>query len=174
MVKTLLNIIIINVLFGVSLQEIYDNAQPANGYDKYIELENGLTYEGGIGIYEGTVYINCNGSIIDLEYGNGIWIYSDDYIFSSLDINNCSIINGEYYGISYSGNSEGNIINCNFINNDFGIKFYDDSNVYVTNVNFVESSTYAIGIYSTTPIVTIDYCNFWNNSEGNLMENCPG
>ena len=172
--KNIIIILIINILFGITLQEVYENSGPSNGYDKYIILDNQQVYEGGVGIYEGTVYIDCNGAIIDLDFGNGIWIYSDENIFSSLDIKNCSIINGEYYGISYSGNSTGNVLNCNFINNDFSIKFYDTSSVYVTNVNFITSMTYAVGIYSTTPQVNLEYCNFWNNDEGDLMENCPG
>ena len=166
-------LLIINILLCVPLQDVYDSAMPANGYDKYIVLDQNIIYEGGIGIYEGTVFINCSGAIIDLEQGNGIWIYSDEYVSSSLDIRNCSIINGEYYGISYSGNSTGNIINCNFINNDIGIKLYDTSSTYVTNTNFIENMTYALGIYSTTPTVLLDYCNFWNNDSGDLMENCP-
>tara|TARA_Y100000590_G_scaffold445548_1_gene577888 strand:+ start:902 stop:1423 length:522 start_codon:yes stop_codon:yes gene_type:complete len=172
--KNIIILLIANILLGTTLQEVYDASEPSNGYDKYIVLDSQGIYEGGIGIYEGTVYIDCNGAIIDLANGNGIWIYSDESVFSSLDIKNCSIINGEYYGISYSGNATGNILNCNFINNDFSIKFYDTSNVYVTNVNFIESMTYAIGIYSTTPQVNLEYCNFWNNDEGDLMENCPG
>jgi len=172
--KKIVILLIVNIIFGITLQEIYDSSEPSNGYDKYIVLDSQGVYEGGIGIYEGTVYLDCNGAVIDLGYGNGIWVYSDNYIFSSLNVTNCTIINGEYYGISYSGNSEGNVINCNFINNDYGIKFYDTSNVYVTNINFVGSLTYAIGIYSTTPTLILEYCNFWDNNDGDLMENCPG
>ena len=43
-------------------------------------------YTGGIGIYEGDVYINCQGSVIDLEQGNGIWVYADVIYPSSLHI----------------------------------------------------------------------------------------
>ena len=179
--KAILLLLFVNHLSGITLQEMYDTSESLNGYDKYVILDGQEVYQGGIGIYEGTVFIDCNGAVIDLAFGNGIWIYSDQYMFSSLDVKNCSIINGEYYGISYAGNSTGNVINCNFINNDYGIKFYDTSNVYVTNVNFIESSTYAIGIYSTTPQINLEYCNFWNYDEGDLseynfyiMENCPG
>ena len=36
-------------------------------YEKYIVLEPNSIYTGGIGIYEGDIYINCQGSVIDLE-----------------------------------------------------------------------------------------------------------
>ena len=53
--------------FNSSLQEAYDNASSNENYDKYIILEPNSTYNGGLGIYEGDVYINCQGSTIDLE-----------------------------------------------------------------------------------------------------------
>ena len=63
--------------FNSSLQEAYDNASSNENYDKYVMLEPNSTYTGGLGIYEGDVYINCQGSTIDLEGGNGIWVYAD-------------------------------------------------------------------------------------------------
>ena len=67
-------LIILSCLNAITLQEAFDNASPANGYDKYLELETGMIYTGGIGIYEGDVFIDCKEAIIDLEDGNGIWI----------------------------------------------------------------------------------------------------
>ena len=58
--------------FNSSLQEAYDNASSNENYDKYVMLEPNSTYTGGLGIYEGDVYINCQGSTINLEGGNGI------------------------------------------------------------------------------------------------------
>ena len=114
-----IHLIFLSFIYSITLQEMYDNATGAFGYDKYIELDENEIYTGGIGIYEGTTYIKGNGSIIDLENQNGIWIYSDENSIASLDIQYLSIINGAYHGISYSGNATGNIINCNFINNDY-------------------------------------------------------
>ena len=65
---------------------------------------------GSIGIYEGSVLINGNGAIIDLQNENGIWVYSDDYSTATLDIRYSSIINGAYHALSYSGNATGNIM----------------------------------------------------------------
>ena len=101
------------MLYPVSLQEMYDNAISELGYDKYIQLESNQIYTGSIGIYEGRVLIDGNGAIIDLQNENGIWVYSDDYSTASLDIRYCSIINGAYHALSYSGNAMGNIYSIN-------------------------------------------------------------
>ena len=78
-------------LSATTIQEIYENSGPANGYDKYMELNSNIIYRGGIGIFEGDIYIDCNGAVIDLEDGNGIWIYADEQYPSSLEIKDCSI-----------------------------------------------------------------------------------
>ena len=97
-----LYITLITLSFAVTLQEVYDNAQPGNGYDKYITLEPNQIYQGGIGIFEDSVYINCQGSIIDLMNGGWIWLYADQYYNASLDIEYCTIYNGENFGIDYA------------------------------------------------------------------------
>ena len=90
-----------SLIFGQTLEEAYQQAEANEGYDKYVLLDSNTIYTGGLGIYEGDVYINCNGAIIDLEEGNGIWVYADEQYPSSLEIQNCSIINGQYYGLSF-------------------------------------------------------------------------
>ena len=91
-----------------------------------------------------------------------------------MDVEYLNILNGAYYGISYSGTSTGRIENCNFIDNDFGLKFFDTSSVEVKNSNFVGCSTYGLGLYSMEPNIEVSYCNFWENADGDLQENCPG
>ena len=168
------------ILFSISislsgtLQDAYDNALPANGYDKYLLLEPNSTYTGGVGIYEGDVYINCQGSTIDLEEGNGVWVFADEDYPSSLDIEYCTIANGLYYGISYGGESNGKVKNCNFINTNFGMKLFDFTNITVTNCIFAQNETYGIGVYSEHPTLDISYSLFWENIESDCMENCPG
>ena len=161
-------------LFSLTLQEAYDNASNYGEYEKYIILEPEEIYTGGIGIYEGDVYINCMESIIDLEEGNGIWIYADVEYPSSLNIQHCTITNGLYYGLSFGGLAEGNITNCNFINTNFGLKLFDVSNVNITNSIFSNNITYGIGVYGELPILNISYSLFWDNEGDNHMENCPG
>ena len=166
-------LVTINLLIATTLQEIYDEASPANNFDKYIELEPNNIYTGGIGIYEGDIYLNCNGSIIDLEEGQGIWLYADEDYPSSLKIEHCSITNGLYYGLSFGGTSYGEIYNCNFINTNFGLKLFDESNVYITNSIFMNHNSMGVGVYTEIPTLNASYLLFWDNVD-DCLENCPG
>ena len=163
----------ITLLYPVSLQEMYNDATSEFGYDKYLELNSTEIYTGGIGIYEGSTYINGNGAIVDLENQNGIWIYSEENSNASLDIQYLSIINGAYHAISYSGNATGNIINCNFINNDFGIKVFDTCILNITNCNFIDNTSLGLGMIGELTNIDLSYSNFWGNGD-NILENCPG
>lgn len=91
-------------LFSSSLKFAFEEAQSFGTYDKYIELENGVIYTGGlfIGAYyephlqhfvsvnEYNVKIVGNGAVIDLQ-GQQICI---SYCDKRLDIEDCVIING--------------------------------------------------------------------------------
>ena len=169
--KVIILIVHLCLIYPITLQEVFDESGPYENYDKYVILDSNSLYTGGIGIYEGSVFIDCNGSIIDLEQGNGIWVYADEYYPSSLDIEHCIITNSEYYGLSYGGLSQGNIKNCNLINTNFGLKLFDQSNVNVTNSIFAYNNTYGIGIYTELPIIEISYSLFWDNVESDCMEN---
>ena len=174
MIKFYQILFLCSLMLCQTLEEAYQESESNFGYDKYVILETNEIYTGGLGIYEGDVYINCNGSTIDLEGGNGIWIYADQQYPSSLDIEFCTIINGNYYGISYGGSSTGNIKNCNLISTNFGLKLFDESNVNVTNTIFAYNQTYGIGVYTENPTLEISYSLFWENIEDDCMENCPG
>ena len=165
--------ILINFSFSITLQEMYLNAQAENGYDRYIILDPTQVYTGGIGIFDENIFIEGNGSVIDLDNNLGIWAFSEEEISANIDISRCSIINGSEYALSYSGFSTGIILNCNLINSNFGIKLFDYANVVIKNSNLINNTTYGVGIYSTTPILTISYSNAWGNSQ-DYMENCPG
>ena len=170
----LIIILFINLnLFSYTLQEIYDDANSYEEYDKYLVLSQNNIYTGGLGLYEGNTYINCNGAIIDLQEGNGIWIYADENNAANLDIEECIITNSLYYGLSYSGESTGSINNCNLINTNFGVKLFDNSNLIVNNSIFSSNNSMGISIYTENPILNISYSLFWDN-EDNHLENCPG
>jgi len=92
-----------------SLKEVFDQAGPAHGYDKYLELETGVTYTGGLWIggtfnrivpqFEGrglNVRIRGNGAILDLQGGEICIAYCNN----RLDIDDCIIVNGD---IKYRG-----------------------------------------------------------------------
>ena len=167
-------LLILSILFPITLQEAFDEAPSLYEYDKYVILESNSIYYGGLGLYEGNILIDCQGAVIDLELQGGVWIYGDENYPCNLDIQYCSIINGEYYGLSFGGSSTGNVKNCNFINNDMGIKLFDYSEVDISNTNFINNITYGLGIYTEQPICNISYCNSWGNGEYDFMENCPG
>ncbi len=89
---------------AVSLQEMFELAGPGNGYDKYIELETGVTYTGGLFIgatfnritaeFIGDgldVRIVGNGAILDLQGGQITVAYCNN----RLDIDDCIVINGD-------------------------------------------------------------------------------
>ncbi|MBU1700977.1 MAG: hypothetical protein KJ970_20875 [Candidatus Eisenbacteria bacterium] len=89
---------------ATTLQEAYETAGPASGYDKYIELESGRIYTGSLmigpslvpytGILAGgpgrDVRIIGNGAIIDLQGGQLCISYCEN----RLDIDDCVVING--------------------------------------------------------------------------------
>ena len=170
----LIIILFINLnLFSYTLQEIYDDANSYEEYDKYLVLSQNNIYTGGLGLYEGNTYIDCNGAIIDLQEGNGIWIYADENNAANLDIEECIITNSLYYGLSYSGESTGSINNCNLINTNFGVKLFDNSNLIINNSIFASNNSMGISIYTENPNLNISYSLFWDN-EDNHLENCPG
>jgi len=86
------------------MQEVYENSQAEAGYDKYIRLETGVVYHGGLVLGKtfdplqltytgnacGDVRIEGNGAIIDLQ-GQ---VISINYCDSRLDIDNCIFLNG--------------------------------------------------------------------------------
>ena len=172
--KFMIILIFIATSYAITLQEAFDNASNYEEYEKYLILEPESIYTGGIGIYEGDVYINCQGSVIDLEEGNGVWVYGDVEYPSSLHMEYCTITNGSYYGLSFGGMAVGNIINCNLINTNFGLKLFDVSDVFVTNSIFSDNLTYGIGVYGENTTLETSYCILWNNLESDCMENCPG
>ncbi len=101
---------------GVSLKAMYDAAPAAHGYDKYIELQTGVVYTGGLWI-GGTfnritaefeiknedVRIAGNGAILDLK-GQEICIA---YTTGRFDIENCVILGGNVRYRGYDGDGAG-------------------------------------------------------------------
>jgi len=98
------------LLFSSTLKAVYDAATPGYGYDKFIQLETGKVYTGGLYIgqtfnritaeFEGEdkkdVKIEGNGAVLDL-LGGEICI---SYCTNRLDISDLIIINGN---IRYRG-----------------------------------------------------------------------
>ena len=57
----------------------------------------------------------------------------------------CNFYNNEI-GVKPFDYSEVHIENCNFINNNMGIKLMDESNVNISNSNFINNTTYGLAI----------------------------
>jgi len=125
-------------LFSLTLKEVYDASLPQDDYDKYLELETGINYTGGLLIgkilspftfdlqgNEGqNVRIQGNGAILDLQ-GEEICIsYCDNF----LDIEDCVIINGNvrFKGVDTStlvGTPTGSVRYVTFYQpHDYGIR----------------------------------------------------
>jgi hypothetical protein len=173
----LVNLILIlhmSISLGVSLQSVFDGAEPGNGYDKYVILEEDMIYTGEVGVYEGNVFIEGNGAIVDLNEGLGIWVYAEEGYPANLDIEYVTIINGGYNGLTFNGISTGNIANCNFIHNAYGIQIMDSTNISVKNSNFIQNSDYGLAVRGLLASFEITYSNFWENElgPGCFNENC--
>ena len=158
----------------VTLQSVFDASESKNEYDKYVVLENGVTYLGGVGVYEGNVFIEGNGAIVDLQNGTGIWVYGDEIIPANVDMEYLTVMNAEWYGVFFGGLATGSITNCNFINNGYGVQLYDYAEIQIKNSNFVNNTIYGVALVTTTPVCNINYCNAWGNGEEPWAENCPG
>ena len=124
---------------ATTLKEMYDRAGPGGGYDKYLELETGVTYTGGLWIggtfnritsqYEhggADVRIEGNGAVLDLQ-GQEICI---GYCTNRLDIDDCVIINGD---VRYCGHwdsqtylvPEGSVRYVTFYRpHDYGVRLF--------------------------------------------------
>ena len=163
-----------SISLGVTLQSVFDSAGPADGYDKYVIQEEEMIYTGEVGVYEGNVFIEGNGAIVDLNEGLGIWVYAEEGYPANLDIEYVTIINGGYNGLTFNGISTGNIANCNFIHNAYGIQIMDSTNISVKNSNFIQNSDYGLTVRGLLASFDIRYSNFWENElgPGGFNENC--
>ena len=98
---TLSLILSLTSLRGESLYEVYQNAGPGNGYDKYMVLNPNVIYTGGFGTSVYSVLLEGNGAVIDLQGGTGIWMSGDESSSPPLVIKRCTIMNGGYYGVNF-------------------------------------------------------------------------
>jgi len=103
-------LIVISQIWAVPLKDVYDAAGSQNGFDKWLDLNCGETYTGGLligkvsapynsnlfGLNGKNVKINGNGAVLDLQ-GTEIAI---SFCQNRLEIENCIIING---GVRFRG-----------------------------------------------------------------------
>ena len=131
-------LLVSSICYAVTLKEVYESAPSFGGYDKFLELETGVTYKGGLLI--GKIFdpitaelsseqgidvrIAGNGAILDLQ-SEEICI---SYCTNKLDIDNCIILNGNirYRGINLPPDEiypTGYVRYCTFYKpQDYGIR----------------------------------------------------
>ena len=133
------SLLLLNTLtMATTLKEMYDLAPAQGVYDRYIELETGVIYTGGllvgnvfhpvtnelVGGEEQDVRIVGNGAILDLE-GQQLCI---SYCDNRLDIDDCVILNGNirFRGINTADHQVqpvGSVRNVTFYQpHDYGIR----------------------------------------------------
>ena len=169
---TLSLILSLTSLRGESLYEVYQNAGPGNGYDKYMILNPNVIYTGGFGTSVYSVLLEGNGAVINLQGGTGIWMSGDESSSPPLVMTKCTIINGGYYGVNFSGYGNHEIIDCNFINDVWGIQVGEHSYTTIRNCNLIDN-TYGLAIIGLESEVNLANCNGWGNDQ-TYMSNCPG
>jgi len=142
MFRKLIIVILLSVLcsigFAVSLEYAYDTATSGEGFDKYIVLEAGTVYTGGlhigqtfdnetdtfVGDYGASTKIIGNGALLDLQHEQITIAYTD----INFEISDCVIINGNirFVGRTDSTNDifpSGLVEYVTFYNNDdYGIR----------------------------------------------------
>jgi hypothetical protein len=149
----LLLVTAVTVSHAATLKEMFDLAGPRDGYDRYIELETGVTYTGGLLIgrtwswlihdfqydEEGLdLRIVGNGAILDLQ-GQQICVSFSD---SRLDISDCIILGGN---IRFRGD-----------NNDYPPIGYIPTGS-VRQVTFYRPHDYGIRLQGTGAGVELEY-----------------
>jgi len=159
-----------------TLQSVYDAAGPQGEYTKYLQLDGGATYTGGLTIPEGDIVcIKGNGTTIDLQtstiqiLGKGL----------KLDVDHCIIKNGGLASAGYTQGalsfvgSSGNVINNTFYGNTLGIRIYSTGPGAVTVMNNIIVWNSLSGLLcqiGNEPQVS--YNDSWANGSYNYLVDC--
>ncbi|MEE8638806.1 MAG: right-handed parallel beta-helix repeat-containing protein [bacterium] len=169
--------LIVPATVAKTLQSAYDEAGPAEGYDKLLVLDSKVTYTGGLSVLQGKKScIRGNGALCDLD-GGQIFVSQPRTQF---DITGCCIIDGGAAGAIYvaddaTANIDGNTI-CKS-----GVGLYIWAYSYATvknNIIFKNNksggSMYGIAKHQYTGTLNILYNDTDSNYGGNYMYFCPG
>lgn len=137
-VSLLISLLFSQPAMAKTLRAAYQEAGPTPGYDKYVELETGVVYTGGLligpifdrlindlaGEPGQDVWIKGNGAILDLQ-GSQLCL---SYCNNRLDIEDCIILNGNirYRGINNSSHSVQPVGSVRYVTfyapHDYGIR----------------------------------------------------
>lgn len=157
---------------AVSLQEVYNNAGPGQGYDKLLDLDPEEVYIGDLwitGPYH-EVCIHGNGALVVPEGDYyAILVYE-----ALLDVDHL-VIEANLVGLYYSNYSCGTVSNNTIVGaSDYGIRtcvINMSQGMEIYN-NIVVSNGY--GIYCEEDFLPqyIAYNDFWDNPDGNYILYC--
>jgi len=156
------------LLFGTTLQDVYQSALPGIGYDRLITLNKDSVYTGGITVNNESVGIKGNGALINLN-GDSISVIGN----AVFEIDACIILNGNS-GISLTGDAVGLITHCTFYGNQYGIHCDGHTGkIEVINTIISNSSRYGIATCEETA-TTLHYIDMYQNLLGDYVHWCPG
>jgi len=110
----LIDLLLCLIVKGTSLQEMYNTAQPQDGYDKLIILQENTIYTGGFTQNVEKICIQGNGAIIDL-LGENILVDGGN---KEIIVHHCIFISSLKYNtyLSLKNGAYGNFINNTFYN----------------------------------------------------------
>jgi hypothetical protein len=159
-----------------TLQSVFDAAAAGFGYDRYVELDPGVTLTGGLTIPVGTrACIKGNGAILDLQT-QMIQIQGKGTL---LDIDHCVLMNGgdPAYGLAQGAlnfvGGEGNIISNTFVWNTVAVRIYSTSPSLVAVKNNIMALNSQAGLLCQLyhePQVLYNDC--WGNVIDNYLQDC--
>ena len=153
----------------LSLQELFDQAGPYGGYDKYIELDPAEEYIGDLWIdSDVSVRLIGNGALV---HGG---IAAITVMYGRLNISGCVIVGG-YEGLFYSTSSSGEIYNNTIANcQNYGISVIypnDNEGVYITD-NIITNCYYGIFCIEDHHPAYIGFNTVWNTQSFRYAEQC--
>jgi hypothetical protein len=161
---------------AVTLQSVYDAAGPQGEYTKYLQLDAGATYTGGLTILASDIVcIEGNGATLDLQTST-IQIRGKG---AKLDIDHCVIKNGclpsAGYGqgvLSFVG-SAGNVVNNTIHGNTIGIRIYSTDTGAVTVMNNIIVRNTVTGLLCQLGYEPdVSYNDSWANGTYNYLRDC--
>ncbi len=174
MVRLFLFMVSLIPIFGpaLSLDSLYQLATADSGYDKYLVLDSGQNYEGGIVALPGLkTGINGFGAIIDLGAGN-IHQFTAMGTGTVLDLKRSVIKNGpdSLSALDYGDSASGALHHLTITDNFNGVSFWRGMGMILKNSIIVNSRLYGIvSEDSSLDALSISYVDCWGNTSGNYM-----
>ncbi len=157
---------------ALSLDSIYQLAAPGQGYDKYLALDSGQIYEGGITAASGIkTGINGFGAIIDLA-GGGLHQFIACGSGTVLDLQRCVIRNGpdSLTALDYGDSASGALDHLTLTGNFNGVSFWRGTAMNLKNSILVSQRNYGVVTEdSSLEWLSISFNDTWANANGNYI-----